>query len=92
MLNACASRATFLPMLPSPTMPSVLPWSSNTRESKWLPTRHLPATTSLWNTTSRFKTASISMIACSETAIALAPPLFATGTFAFRADSMSTRS
>src|SRR2546428_115427 len=38
MSNACASRATFLPMLPRPTMPSVLPWSSNTRESTWSPT------------------------------------------------------
>jgi hypothetical protein len=37
-------------------------------------------------------TAIINKIACSETAIALAPPLFATGTFALRADSMSTRS
>ena len=32
------------------------------------------------------------MIVCSATAIALAPPLFETGTFALRAASMSTRS
>ena len=55
-----------------------------------LPTRHLPATTSLWNRTSRFRTASISISVCSATAIALAPPLLETGTPALRAASTST--
>jgi hypothetical protein len=40
----------------------------------------------------RRETPSISMMACSETEIALAPPLLQTGTLARRAASMSTSS
>src|SRR5438445_7341615 len=48
--------------------------------------------TSLWSRTSLFRTASMSISVCSATAIALAPPLLATGTPALRAASTSTRS
>ena len=54
--------------------------------------RQVPAATLLWWYTSFLSTASMSMTACSATATELAPPLFATGTLALRAASMSTRS
>ena len=93
MSKAAARRATFLPILPSPTMPSVLPRQLvDPLVVRSPPTRHLPATTSLWKRTTRLSTASISMIVCSATAMALAPPLLDTGTPALRAASMSTRS
>ena len=41
------ARATFLPMVPRPTMPSVLPASSYVRVCEKSPTRHLPVMT-LW--------------------------------------------
>ena len=73
-------------------MPTVRPASSYTGVSVGPPTRHLPATMSLWNFTTRLSTARISVSVCSATAMALAPPLLDTGTLALRAASMSTRS
>ena len=63
-----------------------------TRVSGESAARQLPAMTSLWKRTTRFSTASMSIIVCSATAMAFAPPLFDTGTPAFRAASTSTRS
>ena len=56
------------------------------------PTRHFPATTLLCIQAMRLRTESISMIVCSATATEFAPPLLATGTPAWRAASMSSRS
>ena len=73
-------------------MPSVLPASSYTRCSPMSPTRHFPATTLLCIHAMRLRTERISMIVCSATATEFAPPLLATGTPAWRAASMSSRS
>ena len=91
MPNVRASRATFLPMVPSPMMPSVLSCTSYMRGAGPLP-RQRPAETLLCCQITRRDTASISIKACSDTEIALAPPLLATGTLARRAASMSTSS
>lgn len=84
-------RETFLPMLPRPTMPSVLSCTSYMRGAGPLP-RQRPAETLPCCQMTRRETASISMIACSATEMALAPPLLQTGTLARRAASMSTLS
>jgi hypothetical protein len=52
----------------------------------------LPATTLLCCHTSRFRTASISVIVCSATDTAFEPPQLATGTPALRAASRSSAS
>ena len=90
MPKALASRATFLPMVPSPTMPSTLPRISKMPAWEGALPRQRPATTELCCQTRRRQTACISMMACSDTAVALAPPLLQTGTLAARAASMST--
>ena len=91
MPKARASRATFLPMVPKPMMPSVLSCSSYMRGAGPLPRQRPPDTLPCCQTTLR-QTVSISINACSDTEIAFAPPLFESGTLARRAASRSTLS
>ena len=72
-------------------MPSVLSNSSYITGAGPLP-RQRPAETLPCCQITRRDTASISMMACSDTEIALAPPLLQTGTLARRAASRSTSS
>ena len=72
-------------------MPSVLSKSSYMRGAGPLPRQRPPDTLACCHTTLR-ATVSISMIACSATEMALAPPLLDTGTLARRAASRSTAS
>ena len=72
-------------------MPSVLPESSYMRGAGPLPRQRPPATLPCCQITLR-ATVSISIMACSATEIALAPPLLETGTLARRAASRSTLS
>jgi hypothetical protein len=72
-----------------PMMPTVECHSSKRRSSPLGPLRHSPACTAPFSSTRRFIVASMSMMACSATAMAFAPPLTATGTPAARAASRS---
>ena len=73
-------------------MPSLRPSSSYSFVSAQLLPRQRPAATLSCCQISRRDTASISIMACSATAMALAPPLLQIGTPARRAASISQRS
>src|SRR6266508_3754338 len=89
MSKPAARRATFLPIVPRPTMPSVLPASSYVRVVAKSPTRHLPCVTLMWCQAIFLYTARMSMRVCSATATELEPPLLAMGTPAFFAAATS---
>ena len=90
MPNAWASRATFLPIVPRPMMPSTLSRTWWTVGGE-LPCQR-PAVTLVCWVISRRDTDSISSRACSDTATELAPPLLHIGTLALIAAAMSARS
>ncbi len=78
MPSAAAVRATRRPMLPTPMMPSVLPFSSSMPSQRALPHSALRVR---WSTTTAcLAQASISMIACSATEFELEPGACTTAT------------
>ncbi len=78
MPSAAAVRATRRPILPTPMMPSVLPFSSSMPSQRALPHSALRVR---WSTTTAcLAQASMSMIACSATEFELEPGACTTAT------------